>query len=119
MNDIILTGASSTRTRITVSVPADVARYLRSTSNASAVVCEAIRLYRARELAHRLEVAYRTDAAESAEINREWESADAGYHASECRLGSRVPTRREMWSRLCSRAYPASPSLMRTHTSGS
>ena len=40
-------------------------------------VCEAIGLYRARELARRLEEAYRADSAEAARINREWESADA------------------------------------------
>ncbi len=68
---------SPTRTRVTISVPPDIARYLRSTSNASALVCEAIRMYRARDLARRLEEAYRTDRAEAERINREWEAADA------------------------------------------
>lgn len=71
------TAGSETRTRLTVSVPTDVAEYLRSSSNASAVVCEAIKVYRARELAQRLEEAYRTDAAEAEQLNREWERADA------------------------------------------
>lgn len=65
------------RIRLTISVPADIARYLRSTRNASALVCEAIRAYRARELERRLEEAYRADRAEAERINRESESADA------------------------------------------
>ena len=65
------------RTRMTVSVPADIAEYLRSTSNASAVVCEAVALYRARELDRRLEEAYRADGAEAEQLNREWEGVDA------------------------------------------
>ena len=50
---------------------------LRSTRNASALVCDAIRAYRARELARRLEVAYRADLSEAERINADWESADA------------------------------------------
>ena len=46
-------------------------------SNASAVVCEAIAVYRARELDRRLEEAYRADAAEVEQLNREWEGVDA------------------------------------------
>ena len=65
------------RTRMTVSVPADIAEYLRSTSNASAVVCEAVAVYRARELDRRLEEAYRADGAEAERLNREWEGVDA------------------------------------------
>ena len=71
------TAKSATRTRVTVSVPNDIAHYLRSTLNASAVVCEAIQVYRARELERRLEEAYQADAAEAERINREWERADA------------------------------------------
>ena len=71
------TAKPASRTRLTVSVPVDVAEYLRSTSNASAVVCEAIAVYRARELDRRLEEAYRTDAAEAEHLNREWEGVDA------------------------------------------
>ena len=36
------TATSATRTRVTISVPTDIAQYLRSTRNASALVCEAI-----------------------------------------------------------------------------
>ena len=68
---------SAARTRLTVSLPAETAQYLRSTPNASAVVCEAIEAYRARELERRLEQAYREDAAEAERIAREWEQADA------------------------------------------
>ena len=71
------TSTSATRTRVTISVPTDIAVYLRSTRNASALVCDAIREYRARELAHRLEVAYRADRTEAERINADWESADA------------------------------------------
>ena len=71
------TSTSSTRTRVTISVPTDIARYLRSAPNASALVCEAIRAYQARDLARRLEDAYRADCAEAERINREWESTDA------------------------------------------
>ena len=71
------TSTSATRTRVTVSVPTDIAQYLRSSSNVSALVCEAIRAYRARDLARRLEDAYRADCAEAERSNREWESTDA------------------------------------------
>ena len=68
---------SAARMRLTVSLPAEVAQYLRSTPNASAVVCEAIEAHRARELERRLEQAYREDAAEAERIAREWEQVDA------------------------------------------
>ena len=55
---------------MTVSVPADIAEYLRSTSNASAVVREAVAAYRARELDRRFEEAYRADGAEAEQLNR-------------------------------------------------
>ena len=67
------TSTSATRTQVTISVPTDVAVYLRSTRNASALVCDAIREYRARELA-RLEAAYRADRSGS---GADWESPDA------------------------------------------
>ena len=63
--------------RITITVDEPVAEYLADLPNTSAVVCEAVREYRARELEKELEAAYREDAAESAEINAEWEHADA------------------------------------------
>ena len=62
---------------MTISVPADVAHYLRSTANASAVVCNAIAEYCARGLARRVEVAYRDSAAEAEQLTREWEHVDA------------------------------------------
>ena len=40
-------------------------------------MCDTIRAYRARELARRLEVAYRADRTEAERINADWESADA------------------------------------------
>jgi len=66
-----------TKKRITITVDEPIAEYLADLPNTSAVVCEAVREYRARELEKELETAYREDASESAEINAEWESADA------------------------------------------
>ena len=63
--------------RITVTVDEPVAEYLAEVPTTSAVVCEAVREYQARELEKQLEAAYREDAAENAEINAEWEPADA------------------------------------------
>ena len=50
---------------------------LTAPSTANALVCDAIRAYRARELARRLEAAYRADRADAERINADWESADA------------------------------------------
>lgn len=63
--------------RITVTIDEPTAEYLSEVPNVSAVVCEAVREYASRELQRELEAAYREDAAESAAINAEWESADA------------------------------------------
>lgn len=63
--------------KLTVSVPEDLAGYLRSKPNASAVVAEAVEEYRARELERRLEEAYREDAAESQRLHADWVSVDA------------------------------------------
>ena len=64
--------------RITVTVDADVADYLYEVPNTSALVCEAIRAYRARQLERELAAAYTEDRDESAELAFEWEPADAG-----------------------------------------
>jgi hypothetical protein len=64
--------------RITVTVDADVAEFLHESANTSAVVCEAIREYRARQLEKELESAYSEDCNESAKLAAEWEPADAG-----------------------------------------
>lgn len=63
--------------RITVTVDEDVASFLYSAPNTSAVVCDAVREYRARQLEKELEVAYTEDAAATGEIASEWEPADA------------------------------------------
>ena len=63
--------------RITVTVDADIAEYLYKVPNTSAVVCEAVRDYRARQLERELETAYREDSADNAELAAEWEPADA------------------------------------------
>jgi len=64
--------------RVTVTVDEDIAEFLYEAPNTSAVVSEAIRDYRARQLEKELEAAYRDDAAENAELAAEWELADAG-----------------------------------------
>lgn len=61
---------------MTLSLSEDVALYLRSQDNASAVVGEAVEEYRARLLDRELEAAYRAGAAESASLAEEWEGAD-------------------------------------------
>jgi len=63
--------------RITVTVDPDVATFLYGVPNTSAVVCEAVREYRARQLERQLEAAYTEDRDEAAELAAEWEAADA------------------------------------------
>jgi predicted transposase YbfD/YdcC len=63
--------------RITVTIDEPTAEYLSDVPNVSAVVCEAVREYAAKELEIELDAAYREDAAENAVINAEWEPADA------------------------------------------
>ena len=65
------------KVKMTISVTDEVADYLRSGSNASATVAEAVQEYRARRLEEVLEDAYRQDASEAEKLNREWEDADA------------------------------------------
>ena len=66
------------KVRLTISVDAGTAEYLRSASSASAVVAEAVAEYRARRLEEELEVAYREDAEESARLDAEWKAVDTG-----------------------------------------
>jgi hypothetical protein len=63
--------------RITVTVDAEVAEFLHEMPNASAVVSEAVREYRARQLEKELEAAYTEDYEASAELAAEWAPADA------------------------------------------
>ncbi|MDX2438131.1 MAG: hypothetical protein QNL88_13900 [Acidobacteriota bacterium] len=63
--------------RITVTLDDDLATFLYEQPNTSAVVSEAIRDYRTRQLERELESAYREDAAASADLAAEWEAADA------------------------------------------
>ena len=65
------------KAKLTISVPEELAEYLRNTSSVSSTIAEAVEAYRARELEARLEEAYREDAAEAEQLGREWESADA------------------------------------------
>lgn len=63
--------------RITVTVDEDIAEFLYEVPNTSAIVSDAVRDYRARQLEKELEAAYRNDAAENADLAAEWEPADA------------------------------------------
>ena len=63
--------------RITVTIDEDVADFLYTNQNTSAVVCDAVREYRARLLEKELEAAYKEDAGATAELASEWEAADA------------------------------------------
>jgi hypothetical protein len=65
------------KTRMTISVAEEVASYLKTKPNASAVVAAAIKVYRKLELERELAAAYREDAAEAEQINREWQPGDA------------------------------------------
>jgi len=65
------------KVKMTISVPEELATYLRSTPNASSVVVEAVEIYRARALEKELEEAYQADAEESEKLNVDWESIDA------------------------------------------
>lgn len=65
------------RVKLTISLAEDLAAYLRSRPNASAVVAEAVELYRSRELADELERAYREDAEEAEAINSQWQPVDS------------------------------------------
>ena len=65
------------KVKMTVSVPEEVATYLRSMPNASSVVAEAVEVYRTRELEAELAAAYREDADESERLSSEWETTDA------------------------------------------
>ena len=69
------------KVKMTVSLPRETAEYLRSTPNASAVVSEAVEIYRASELERELESAYEQDRNEAERLNREWEAADAEVEA--------------------------------------
>ena len=63
--------------RITITVDEDIAEFLYEVPNTSAVVSEAVRDYRARQLEKELEAAYGDDATETADLAAEWEPADA------------------------------------------
>ena len=64
------------KVKMTVSLPEEIAGYLRSTSGISSTIAEAVTEYRARELDQVLEAAYREDAPEAEQLNRKWESVD-------------------------------------------
>ena len=65
------------RVKLTVSLPEEVVVYLRSTPNMSSTIAEAVTEYQTRQLEAELEQAYREDAAEAEELNRDWENVDA------------------------------------------
>ena len=65
------------KAKVTITLPQELATYLRSTPNASSTVAEAVADYRARQLEAELADAYREDAEEAERLNREWSAADA------------------------------------------
>ncbi len=65
------------RVRMTVSVPVEVATYLRAQPNASAVVSEAVGRCRVERLERELASAYEADRAGAAAVNDDWKTADA------------------------------------------
>ena len=66
------------RIKMTISVPEELAAYLRSTPSVSSTIAEAVTEYRSRALEAQLEVGYREDAEESERLAGEWAPADAG-----------------------------------------
>jgi len=65
------------KVKMTISLNQGLAEYLRSTPSISSTIAEAVEVYRIREMEARLEQAYREDAVEAEDLNKEWESADA------------------------------------------
>jgi hypothetical protein len=65
------------RVKLTITLPDEVADYLRSKPNMSSTIAAAVVAYRARELETELERAYREGATEAEELDREWRGADA------------------------------------------
>lgn len=65
------------KAKVTITLPTELASYLRSTPNASSTVAEAVTEYRARQLERELAQAYREDAEEAARLNRDWAETDA------------------------------------------
>lgn len=65
------------KVKMTITLSRDLAQYLRSKPNTSSVIAEAVTEYRANELEHRLDEAYREDAEEAQELNEVWARVDA------------------------------------------
>jgi hypothetical protein len=65
------------RRKVTVSLPEEIVDYLRSTSNMSSTIAEAVAEYRDHRLEKKLEESYRAGAQEAEDLNREWEVVDA------------------------------------------
>jgi hypothetical protein len=63
------------KVKMTISIDASIAEYLRSTAEISSTVEEAVAEYRARELAEELERAYVEDREESERIDAEWSAS--------------------------------------------
>ena len=64
---------------MTISIDEELAEYLRTTPSVSSTIAEAVKVYRARELAASLEEAYKEDAEEAERLNEEWSGVDAGF----------------------------------------
>ena len=64
------------KTKLTVSLPEELASYLRTRPNISSTVAEAVTEYRARQLERELAEAYREDAREAEAMNSIWKGAE-------------------------------------------
>jgi hypothetical protein len=65
------------KTRITLSLDPDVAAYVATATNKSALVSAAVRAHQAHAMLLELGAAYLEDREESALLAAEWEAADA------------------------------------------
>jgi len=61
---------------MTISIPEELAEYLRGTRSVSSTIAEAVEIYRVRELDLTLEEAYKEDADEAKRLDDEWSTVD-------------------------------------------
>ena len=62
---------------MTISIDRELSEYLRSRSNVSSTIAEAVEVYRTLELERSLADAYQKDAEEAEQINSEWSVTDS------------------------------------------
>ena len=62
---------------MTISIDRELSEYLRSRSNVSSTIAEAVKVYRTLELERSLADAYQKDAKEAEQINSDWSATDS------------------------------------------